>query len=178
LHRPPPLSLPSPSPPPSLSTPRYEVDFVNYTAQWWPVRLYFADDKQAVAEEPLEPPLRDRYGSKDEVAALGDAVAALEAAVVDKLTVDQGMALQKVGPEFFTTRGFYDDWDAILRNQTNDTGFVVPTRDAIYGLPVNGTNGLIRSNTVGGPSGWAALPRPPPPAPRHCPPPTTHNEHP
>lgn len=112
-----------------------------YSAVAWPVRFYMADDA-AKTEQPFKPHIKSRTVAPDGTAVpdekalytpalkdLADVVSASYAA--DGYSLDGSLFLNG------TAIGFYDDWDAILARKDNST-FILPTRDAIYGMPVQG----------------------------------------
>ena len=127
----------------SVPLPDYVDAYESYKKVVWPVKLYFGYDDNA-AKEPLEPILKPRY-SKDvvnEVDLLLAAFEQLKSNVVTSLTCSQqdcelGLGAEHVGTQYvnLTEEGYYDDWDFILERKDNSS-FVVPTRDATYGLPL------------------------------------------
>ena len=105
----------------------------DYKSILWPCRMYFADDK-SVAKDPVQsPPLKQRYSDEvtNEVQTLSDAFLSLKKSIKDTFE-GTFTGAQTVN---YSEEGYYDDWDVVLERKNNDS-FAVPTRDAIYGLPV------------------------------------------
>ena len=124
-----------------LSVMRLSVPYAKSTAQFeqyqlasWPVKLYLAAD-DAQAAEPLHPALTSRFSDAviDEQATYGKLIDTLEASIKGHWS-DKDMSKACTQMLNTTTLGSYDDWTEIL-HAANNQSFVLPTRDATYGMP-------------------------------------------
>jgi hypothetical protein len=120
-----------------------------------PIRYYKAKDNTK-SRNPFQPSLIDRVPQDmdvvskslpyyNEKATLSTAFAQLKESIIsEKQAVpgDAGASLKYVDSLDLVNdvTGFYDDWQTILDLKNNDS-FIIPTRDAIYGVPTyNSTN--------------------------------------
>lgn len=118
--------------------------FKQYQKASWPVKLYLAAD-DAQAKEPLHPRLAPRHSSDviDEQVIYTELMNGLEDGIKEHWQDMSKICRQTLNT---TTYGTYDDWTHVLQAKNNDT-FVVPTRDATYGIPGVAVDG--EGNTCG-----------------------------
>ena len=114
-------------------------DYEEYKVLQWPAALYRADD-EATALLPAKPALLSRGSDVNEVEMLSDVFAELKQSII--LSTADG-ALKGIQTVSLAEEGYYDDWDVVLERRNNDS-FAVPTRDAIYGLPVCLSDGACK----------------------------------
>lgn len=123
----------------------------NWEKLVWPTRFYFAKDETTEPVEPMHPALAPRKSPDvmNEVEVFGPLLKSLRESAVSVLaSSDKGFSQVGVTYLDYTTTGFYDDWDAILNNPNNNS-FIIPIRDATYGIPVipEGTDLSIKQDT-------------------------------
>ncbi len=101
----------------------------------WPTRFYFASDETTQPVEALHPPLtpRESPAVMNEVEMYGPILSSLRKATVSSLSPSYDL----VGVTLldYNVTGFYDDWDSILHNPSNNS-FIIPIRDSTYGIPI------------------------------------------
>jgi len=112
--------------------------FSKYMSIIWPVSLYFAsDDTKATA--PFIPQLISRYSNLRDGKPLVNKKLEFESAinylksVIKNAYLDYGLNYNGEGKLNGQMPSFYDDWNAVLAKQNNDS-FTLPTRDGLYGM--------------------------------------------
>jgi len=132
-------------------------DFDKYQVLKWPVRFFFAAD-DVKSTNPFVPSLKSRAVAADGAAlpdqtiTYADAITALEKSIVAAQAADNYVFKQKM-TMMGNSPGFYDDWATILAQKSN-ASFVLPTRDALYGVPKTSLGAMFQNATV---SIWGAL---------------------
>jgi hypothetical protein len=120
-----------------MSIPEDESSYRKFQQIYWPTKFYFrADDVKQ--QQPIAQNLRSRTSTAvmDETKVFGDILKKIEE------NVKQQQQQQQANKNFVASqlmetnmKGFYDDWDQVLALKSNDS-FIVPDRDALYGIPV------------------------------------------
>lgn len=119
---------------PDNTTAEEKAAWAGYKVTRWPVRYYIADDEE-LSTAPFAPAVKSRESSivKNEVDVYAGVLAELKSSVLDTFA----SSYSSVGDAVltYTGAGLYDDWEWVLEQKNNDT-YMMPTRDALYGMGV------------------------------------------